>query len=120
MLDGGVAGLGGSGRPLGRYPTTDIEGLHAAMAAGGVRVLDVRQPLEWSDGRVPGALHIHIPELPARLDELPRVGQPVYIYCRTGHRTAMAASLLAGAGIPAVLVDGGFPDWLALGFPVER
>jgi len=42
------------------------------------------------------------------------------VYCRTGHRSAMATSILAGAGIPPVLVDGGFPDWLARGFPMER
>ncbi len=101
-----------------RPPTS--KACEAAMAAGGVRVLDVRQPLEWSDGRVPGALHIHVADLPARVDELQGSDAPVYIYCRTGHRTAMAASLLARAGIPPVLVDGGFPDWLALGLPVER
>ena len=120
VLDGGAAAWATSGRPLGSYPTTDIKGLRAAMAAGDVRVLDVRQPLEWSDGRVPGALHLHVAELPARVDELQGSDTPVYVYCRTGHRTAMAASLLARAGVPAVLVDGGFPDWLALGLPVEH
>jgi hydroxyacylglutathione hydrolase len=120
VLDGGTKAWEGSGRPLGRYTTTDIEGLHAAMSAGDVRVLDVRQPLEWDDGRVPGALHIHVAELPERAGELRGPDIPVYVYCRTGHRTAMACSLLAGAGIPSVLVDGGFPDWLALGFPVEQ
>ncbi len=120
VLDGGAKAWAASGRPLGRYPVTDVEGLHEAVTAGGVRVLDVRQPLEWADGRVPGALHLHVPELPARLGELRPSNEPVYVYCRTGHRTAMATSLLAGADIPPVLVDGGFPDWLALGFPVER
>jgi rhodanese-related sulfurtransferase len=65
-------------------------------------------------------VHIHVAELADRVDELRGSDTPVYIYCRTGHRTAMAASLLARAGIPAVLVDGGFPDWLALDLPVER
>ena len=120
VLDGGAESWAASGRPLGGYPVTDVDGMYAAVTAGGVRVLDVRQDLEWADGRVPGAVHIHIPDLPARLDELRRSDEPVYIYCRTGHRTAMAASLLAGAGVAPVLVDGGFPDWLDRGFPVER
>ena len=89
------------------------------MTRGAVRVLDVRQPLEWADGHVPGAAHIHIAELPTRLGELAGPAEPVYVYCRTGHRTAMAASLLDAAGIPAVLVDGGFPDWMAAGLPYE-
>jgi hydroxyacylglutathione hydrolase len=120
VLDGGAESWAESGRPLGSYPVTDVDGMHAAVTAGGVRVLDVRQDLEWAEGRVPGALHIHIAELPARLGELRRSDEPVHVYCRTGHRTAMATSLLAGAGIQPVLVDGGFPDWLARGFPVER
>ena len=120
VLADGVGSWAASGRPLGGYPVTDVDGMYAAVTAGGVRVLDVRQDLEWAEGRVPGAVHIHIPELAARLGELRRSDEPVYVYCRTGHRTAMAASLLAGAGIPPVLVDGGFPDWLARGFPLER
>ena len=119
-LDGGVGAWQRAGRELTSYEVTDVEGLKQAMDRGGVRVLDVRQDLEWVDGRVPGATHIHIPELPARVQELRGSSEPVYVICRTGHRASMGASLLDGAQIPAVLVDGGFPDWEQRGYPVER
>jgi hydroxyacylglutathione hydrolase len=121
VLDGGIDSWAATGRPVGSYPTTDIKGLRSAMDTGDdLRVLDVRQPLEWSAGHIPGAVHMHIADLPARVDELRGSQSPVYIYCRTGHRTAMAASLLARAGLAPVLVDGGFPDWEDLGLPVEQ
>ena len=137
VLSGGVEAWAASGRPLAAYPVTDVTGMHTAGRAGGVRLLDVRQQAEWDSGRVPGAVHIHVPELPGRLEELGRPGvrgvpggpgvrgvpggsvEPVYVYCRTGHRAAMAASILDAAGLPAVLVDGGFPDWVERGLPVE-
>ena len=41
------------------------------------QVLDVREDSEWLDGRIEGALHIPLGELPGRLDELGRNGLPV-------------------------------------------
>jgi hydroxyacylglutathione hydrolase len=119
VLAGGVDAWTASGRRLESYPVTDVDGMEAARHDGGVRTLDVRQPLEWADGHVPGATHIHVADLPARVGELDGVKEPIYVYCRTGHRAAMAASLLAGGGLDAVLVDGGFPDWAERGYPVE-
>ena len=107
-----------SGRDLASTEIVDVDGLHAAVEHGGVRLLDVRQDLEWRDGRIPGAVHVHVVDLPQRVDEL-RGDAPVYVYCRTGHRAAIGASILAAAGIPSVLVDGGFPDWRERGLPVE-
>lgn len=104
----------------GRVESSDlvsVDDLHRALAEGGVRPLDVRQDLEWHDGHVPGATHIHVIDLPARASEL-RGEQPVYVYCRTGHRATIGASILLAAGIPAVAVDGGMPDWLDRGYPI--
>jgi hydroxyacylglutathione hydrolase len=119
LADGVEAWVVASGRGLATYPVTDVAGMEAAGRAGGVRLLDVRQEREWDDGRVPGAIHIHVPDLAGRVGELGGSGEPVYVCCRTGHRAAMAASVVDAAGLPAVLVDGGFPDWVERGFPVE-
>ena len=66
-------------------------------------MLDVRLPLEWADSHLEGALHIPLPGLGARLGELP-TGE-VWVYCRTGHRAAIAASILDAAGRTVVAVD---------------
>ncbi len=107
-----------SGRPTEGIEVTDADGLRQAVMRGDAVVLDVRQDYEWRAGHVPGALHIHVPDLPPRVGELPP-DRPVYCYCQSGYRTAMAASILAAAGRRAVLVDGGFPDWKERGYPVE-
>ncbi|MHB8275143.1 MAG: MBL fold metallo-hydrolase [Dermatophilaceae bacterium] len=110
-LEGGIAAWEPSGRPLRSYDVTDVDGLKQAMDAGDVRVLDVRQDLEWSDGHVPDAVHIHVPDIRDRVKELADSTTPVSVICRTGHRASMAASVVDAAQIPTVLVDGGFPDW---------
>jgi hydroxyacylglutathione hydrolase len=108
-----------AGRPLESYAAVDVDGLRLAVERGGVRVLDVRQELEWRDGHIPGAEHVHVVDLAARTSEF-RGDGPVYVHCRSGHRAAMGASILAAAGVPAVVVDGGFPEWQERGYPVEE
>jgi hydroxyacylglutathione hydrolase len=84
---------------------------HAAGATEGV-LLDVRQPIEWEDeGVVPGSRHIFVADLPDRVGELPP-GAPVTVFCRTGHRASMAASILENAGREVRLVaEGGAGAW---------
>ena len=119
-LDGGVSAWAGSGRPLASYATTTMREAHHARAAGGRSssgvLLDVRQPIEWeSDGVVPGAERIFVADLPGRIaalsKELPE-GAAVTVFCKSGSRAAIAASLLDGAGIPVRLVPvGGAARW---------
>ena len=113
-LEGGVEAWAANGRPLGAYPTTTMASLAEERAAGdgaGI-LLDVRQPIEWRDeGVVPGSEHIFVADLADRLAELP-AGAPVTVFCRTGHRAAMAASVLDRAGFEVRLVpQGGAGDW---------
>jgi hydroxyacylglutathione hydrolase len=119
VLEGGVDAWTASGRRLATYPMSDVDGLHNALDAGAGSGLDVRQDAEWTNGHVPGARHLHVADLPGRIEELRDMATPVYVYCRTGHRAAIASSLLDAAGIPVVSVDGGFPDWAERGFPVS-
>lgn len=56
------------------------------------RLVDVRQPDEYETAHIPGALLIPLPELEARLYELPQ-DQDLIFYCRSGGRSAYAATL---------------------------
>jgi hydroxyacylglutathione hydrolase len=67
-------------------------------------VLDVRDGWEFDSGHHADALHVPFHELPDRLDELP-TDRPIWTYCATGARAAIAVSLLEAAGREAVLVD---------------
>jgi glyoxylase-like metal-dependent hydrolase (beta-lactamase superfamily II)/rhodanese-related sulfurtransferase len=113
-LEGGVDAWAATGRQLTSFPTTTMRALGQAHVAGepdGV-LLDVRQPIEWEDeGVVPGSRQIFVADLPGRVDEIP-TGEPVTVYCRSGHRAAMAASILERAGREVRLVaEGGAGAW---------
>jgi hydroxyacylglutathione hydrolase len=98
-----------AGRELGSYPVTDFVGLAAQLTAHeDTVVLDARRDDERADGGVRGSIHIPSHELPGRMDEIP-AGE-VWIYCGSGYRASIAASMLARAGRHPVLVDGGYGD----------
>ncbi len=84
-----------------------------------VDVLDVREPAEWSGelGRIPGARHLPLGELRARLGELAR-DRAVVAVCRSGGRSAEASLILEQAGFPrAANLSGGMIRWHGLGLP---
>jgi hydroxyacylglutathione hydrolase len=95
-------------RPLASYEVSDFAGLAAAMAARPVHVVDARRDDERATGGVRGSRHIPVHELPTRIDEVPE-GE-VWIYCGSGYRASIAASMLTRAGRTPVLVDGMYGD----------
>jgi glyoxylase-like metal-dependent hydrolase (beta-lactamase superfamily II)/rhodanese-related sulfurtransferase len=114
-LSGGMDAWVDAGRDVRSYRTLGIKDLRAEIAAGErPHVLDVRQPVEWRDGLVPGSDTTFVVDLPGRLAELVP-GEELTVICKSGQRSAIAASILDGAGIPVRLVaEGGVPNWLAL------
>jgi hydroxyacylglutathione hydrolase len=87
---------------------------------GSVTVVDVRNDHEWHAGHLPGARWIPLATLAERADELQSNGT-VVVHCQGGTRSAIAASLLLAAGHHDVAnLSGGFAEWAAAGFPVER
>ena len=107
--------------PLNNYPTTTIEALHAdALAGRNAYALDVRDAHEWrEDGTIPGAIRIPLGDLADRMAAVPRDG-PVTVFCRSGRRASIAASLLDAAGIDVRLVaEGGASDWPGGSVPVS-
>jgi glyoxylase-like metal-dependent hydrolase (beta-lactamase superfamily II)/rhodanese-related sulfurtransferase len=97
------------GRPLASHRVSDFAGLAAALAAdSGLTVIDARRDDERAAGGVRGSRHLPIHEFRDRLDELP--GGEVWVYCGSGYRASIAASLLARAGRRPVLVDGDYGD----------
>lgn len=83
--------------------------------------LDVRTAREVAGGTLPGAVHIPIPQLRQRLDELrEQAGSgPVVVYCHSGMRAASAAYLLARRGFGEVYnLQGGIMAWRGQGLPM--
>ncbi|MEX0805804.1 MAG: MBL fold metallo-hydrolase [Candidatus Binatia bacterium] len=80
-------------------------------------VLDVRQPQEWADGHIEGALHITGAQLPERINEVPH-DRTVAVICGSGYRSSVASSLLARDGHKKIAnVLGGMSAWKHAGLP---
>ncbi len=83
----------------------DMPLIHWGAVDGGF-LLDVRYPQELTVEHVPGAVNIPLPELRARLDELPR-DREIHVICRSGQRAYYATRILLQNGFEARNISGG-------------
>ncbi len=88
------------------------------MLDQGAQLVDVRVDHEWETGHLPGAVHIPLAELPARVGEVDK-DRPVILYCRGGNRSTMATVALTEAGFDAAKLTEGAVGWEEEGLPFE-
>ncbi len=69
-------------------------------------ILDVRDPLEFESGHIPGAINIPLPQLRARWEEIPQ-DKPLATYCGVGQRSYYANRILRGKGLTPHNIAGG-------------
>jgi phage shock protein E len=82
-------------------------------------LLDVRTPEEFAAGHVPGAVNIPHDQVDARVGEVPK-DKDVVLYCRSGHRASLAATVLAKNGYTRLShLEGDMNGWVEKGRPVE-
>jgi hydroxyacylglutathione hydrolase len=119
VLEGGMAVWWRAGQGVATLALWPIEMLHKRLGERGLVVVDVREPHEWADGVIPGALLIPQANLRARQADIPREAQIVTI-CAGGVRSARAASLLAHLGFPHVstVERAGMGEWMKRGYPI--
>lgn len=83
-------------------------------------LIDVRSPDEFKAGHIPGARHLFLPELPRKIREIP-TDRPIAVYCGTGYRASLGASMLQKAGLKDVAnIPGSFQAWQHAGYEVSR
>lgn len=84
----------------------------AMVAAGGVRIVDVRTQQETAQGIIPGAILIPVQELEQRFREIPKDGKTTLVYCAGGTRSAAACEFLSRQGYEGLHnLAGGFTSW---------
>jgi len=75
----------------------------------------VRNKPEWEDGGVvAGAQLLAMPELEAKIDQVPK-DKTVYVHCRSGIRSYFAVCLLKKHGVDAIDVQGGMNAMITAG-----
>lgn len=89
--------------------------------AGKVQVVDVRSPEEWEDGHVPEAMYIFLPELEKKAVGKLDKKKPVAVYCDSGYRASLGASLMKTYGFSDVRnVPGSWKAWKQAGYKIEK
>jgi rhodanese-related sulfurtransferase len=107
-------------------PAMDIAAEHLLQAAAGpepCQILDVRSAREYTEGRVPGAVHLPFWLVSRRrVAELGlRRGAPLVVYCGHGPRAQWAASRLRRLGFTNVAcLRGHMQGWRRAGLAEER
>lgn len=83
---------------------SNLEGSHIAL-------IDVRQPSEYKEGYIPGALNLPLTQLKHRIAEIPQ-DKEIYLYCRSGMRSKQAARIMSKKGFSNLLhLHGGISHW---------
>ncbi|GEN35898.1 rhodanese-like domain-containing protein [Aneurinibacillus danicus] len=75
-----------------------------------LNLIDVREDEEYAGGRIPGAKHIPLGQIPARLHELDKEKEYIMV-CRSGNRSGMASEWLAERGYNVKNMVGGMLEW---------
>ncbi len=96
------------------YTSIDVERFAREIDRPEVQLVDVRTPQEYAEGHIEGALNMDVQEEAtfdqqiATLDK----SRPVALYCRSGHRSKIAAERAAQAGFEVIELDGGYRSWI--------
>lgn len=95
-----------------------------ASKMGKVLIVDVREPQEYADGHIPGAINIPRGVLEFRINQFPDLqdrNREIVLHCQGGGRSALATLAMQELGFEnAVNLAGGFAAWNAAGLPSER
>jgi rhodanese-related sulfurtransferase len=92
---------------------TEVDTTGAERRLGEAVFLDVREPDEYDQGALPGAVHIPRGHLEAQVESRLRDRDAeVIVYCAGGNRSAFAAETLGELGYTNVAsMAGGFGRW---------
>jgi len=103
-----------------RLEQMSVQELNEALSPSDLQIVDVRSPDEWQGGHVPGATYILLPELVKKAGRLDKK-KPVAVYCDSGYRASLAASILQQEGFTEVRnIPGSWKAWRAAEYAIEK
>jgi rhodanese-related sulfurtransferase len=95
------------------FPEVTVDEL-ADRLEEGARLVDVREPHEFEEARVPGSRLVPLRSVPDQVGAF-RGDGTTYVICRVGGRSANACGYLADLGADVANVAGGVEAWIASG-----
>ena len=85
---------------------------------GTYQFLDVREPWEWEQGRIDGAVLVPLNGVMGGTESAVLTkDKPVIVVCKTGNRSEVATLMLRARGYDAENMEGGMEAWAAAGLP---
>jgi rhodanese-related sulfurtransferase len=120
-LVGGIGAWIKSGRRVETLPQISVHDVHRDLTQNGtMKLLDVREPVEWHSAHIEGAHQMSYKDLRENFDELALTRDDhVSVICAMGSRSGTASSILKVNGFQNVHnVTGGMAAWLSAGLPV--
>ncbi len=100
------AGMIASNNLMGDLPLADWKQA-GSLAEGSALLVDVRDPDEFAEGHVPGAINLPLNQIRHRLGELPKERE-IWLYCGVGQRAYYATRALLQNGFRVKNLPGGF------------
>ena len=95
------------------YTDVDVNRFEQIIKSDSVQLVDVRKLDEFAEGHIAGAIHIDVLTTSFLSNALAKLDKkcPCAVYCRSGKRSAMAATLLAKEGYTVTNLSGGIIAW---------
>ena len=86
------------------------------------QLIDVRTPQEYASGHIQHAVNINWNDQKLFTESLKGFdkNKPVYLYCRSGVRSAKAAAQLSKQGFTVYDIQGGILEWEKQELPLEE
>lgn len=117
-LGGGFSSWYLHAEPLNNIELWSVHNLKDKQFDPSIYILDVRKIADWDKGYIDGAHHIYLGYVSDRLDDIPR-DKKVVIYCDSGNKSTITASILKQNGYKDVAtVLGSITAWLKEGYPL--
>lgn len=109
-----------AGKKSSSIDTVTVQEMCSLLDKGeSVWILDVRDDEEVKKAKITNAHHIHLTQLPENLDKIPEKKE-IYIFCGSGLRSTIAASLLKREGWKNIkVILGGVAGWNSTTCPIE-
>ena len=100
----------------------DAAGAKKLTEDSDIAIIDVRTPQEYKNGHLRMSRLIPVNEIGRRAGEIESLkDSPVLVYCRSGHRSTIAARILKKRGFTRVSnMTGGIIAWQAAGYEVTK
>ena len=102
--------------------TVNVNTLHSWLNENKVIILDVREPYEYNEGHINGAINIPLSTILVEIDQIKDIqGKKIVLQCRVGGRSMRACQLLQAEGLEQDVwnLEGGIEAWKEAGYKVQ-